>query len=96
MDFNCPACQKVINQQSVKCNKLASHFLSWQGKRIWRIRFLNRYAYQYLTEHEYHELVEETPLILSNATYWDDFNPINFTGIDSKGGRSSIFGEASC
>ncbi|RXT05716.1 hypothetical protein [Ammoniphilus sp. CFH 90114] len=91
MDFYCPPCLKIVNQQKLKCNKLATHFISLKGKRIWRIRYLNRYAYQYITECQYEELVRDQPLILANATYWDDFNPHDYTGLDAKGSRSSIF-----
>lgn len=92
MEFYCPTCQKVVNEQKIQCEKLTSYFISMQGKRVWRIRFLNRYAYQYLTECQYQELVRNNqPAILSNAACWDDFNPDTFTGIDSRGARSSIF-----
>ncbi|MEW9669245.1 hypothetical protein [Ammoniphilus sp. 3BR4] len=91
MEFYCPPCQKVVNQQEVQCEKLTSYFISMQGKRIWRIRFLNRFAYQYLSECQYKDLTRDQPAILSNATYWDDFNPQTFTGIDARGTRSSIF-----
>lgn len=90
MDFYCPTCQKVIHPH-VDCDKLQVFFISMRGGRIWRIRFLNRYAYQYLSEQQYHDLIKNQDLILSNANCWDDFNPEDFTGLNSCGERTSIF-----
>lgn len=91
MEFYCAPCQKVTESFDNLCPKAFHWFSRANGEKIWRIRKLNEYAYQYLTDGEYFELSNESSLILSDVRSWDGFDSNTLTGIDSSGKRSSIF-----
>ncbi|MED0675508.1 hypothetical protein P4S93_12845 [Aneurinibacillus thermoaerophilus] len=91
MEFFCPPCRKVIDDSHPLCDQAQAWFYEASGKRLWRIRRLNEYAYQYVTDEEYSRLCAERPIILSEARSWEDFDCSSYTGIDSRGERTSIF-----
>jgi hypothetical protein len=91
MEGYCPICRKVISLSHPLCDQAEKWFHSASGKKVWRIRQLNRYAYEYVTEEEYNAMQEHNSLILSDARSWDDFDGSTFTGIDCRGERTSIF-----
>lgn len=91
MEFFCPPCQKVVDDSHHLCHQAQAWFYNANGKKLWRIRRLNQYAYQYITEDEYAHLCSGQSLILSEAQSFDDFDGISYTGVDSRGKRTSIF-----
>jgi hypothetical protein len=91
MEYYCPSCQKEVNDEFGMCDTSKDWFYSLQGQKIWRIRFLNRFAYQFLSEQQYQAMMEEKPLILSDASYWEQFDLDTLTGVNSHGVRTSIF-----
>jgi hypothetical protein len=91
MEFFCPPCQKIVNSSHSLCKEAQAWFHEASGKKLWRIRRLNQYAYQYVTDEEYPQLCVGHPVILSEAQSWEDFDGHSFTGIDSRGERTSIF-----
>jgi hypothetical protein len=91
MEFYCAPCQKVTDSYNNLCPRAFDWFSRANGEKIWRIRKLNEYAYQYLTDEEYMKLSSGTSLILSEVRSWDGFDSTTLTGIDSSGKRTSIF-----
>jgi hypothetical protein len=91
MEFFCPPCQRIIDGSHSLCKQAKEWFHEASGKKLWRIRRLNQYAYQYVTEEEYSQLCAGHPVILSEARSWEDFDGHSFTGIDSRGERTSVF-----
>ena len=91
MNFICPLCEKNIDHTLKDCNKLKTWFYQLDGKSLWRIRLLNKYEYQFLTEEEFSMLKEN--VVLDEASQWILFDPATFTGINAIGDRTSIFTE---
>ncbi|MFT9849039.1 hypothetical protein [Aneurinibacillus sp. REN35] len=91
MEFCCPPCQKVIDTSHHLCQQAQNWFEEANGKRLWRIRRLNRYAYEYITDDEYAHLCDESSVFLSEARSFEHFDGISCTGVDSCGKRTSIF-----
>ncbi|GEN33359.1 MULTISPECIES: hypothetical protein [Aneurinibacillus] len=91
MEFFCPPCQKIIDDSHPLCHKAQAWFHEADGKKLWRIRQLNQYAYQYVTDEEYAHLYVGNPIVLSEARCWSRFDGRSCTGIDSRGERTSIF-----
>ncbi len=91
MNFVCPLCNKTINHTLENCNKIKSWFYQLNGKSIWRIRLLNKYDYQFLTEDEFNLLHSNENIYLDEANHWTYFDPETFSGINSIGIRTSIF-----
>jgi len=91
MRYICPLCEKAINHDEAKCEKKDEWFLKLSGKGIWRIRFLNKYEYQFLTDEDFQKLLAHPLTILDEANHWDNFNPSDYYGTNSVGIRTSIF-----
>lgn len=91
MEFICPPCQQVTDSTSHICQKANNWFNQVNGEKLWRIRRLTDYAFQYLTDEEYVQLTIASPLILSDVRSWEGFDSSTLTGIDSSGKRTSIF-----
>ncbi len=91
MEYICPSCQKAVSYGEKMCEASRDWFSSLKGKGIWRIRFVNRYAFQFLSQQQWQDRLEKGPLILSEACYWENFDPDTLSGVNSQGIRTSIF-----
>ncbi|MFV9511353.1 hypothetical protein [Tepidibacillus sp. LV47] len=91
MIYLCPICNKTLNQIEVECEKLHYWFAQLYRKRLWRIRYLNRYEYHFLSEDGFQQLQQQGPIILDEATHFEEFDPDTYSGITTSGNRVSIF-----
>jgi hypothetical protein len=92
MEYLCPTCHQVFQAEAEICPHLLSFFASLHGKKVWRIRYLHRYAYEFLSDEQFQAMVNEKPLIVSEAMCVEDFNAATCTGVNSIGKIVSIFG----
>ena len=92
MKIICPLCGKSIDHQDNDCDKKHLWFKDLKGKRLWRVRYIHKYEYQFFTEEEF-QLLHTDGAILDESVHWDDFDPTSLSGIDSLGDRSPIFKE---
>ncbi|GBF10216.1 hypothetical protein [Tepidibacillus sp. HK-1] len=91
MKFVCPLCNKKINDFAGRCEKLIEWFSNLDGKGLWRIRYLNHYEYQFLTDEDFLSLQSKEMVILDEANHWQEFDPKTLSGVNSVGQRTSIF-----
>ena len=99
MMYICPLCNdKIIDHPHQNCGKAEefcdkkySWFIQLKGRGIWRIRYLNKYEYQFFTEEDFLIFQANGFIILDEAVFWEDFDPVSYTGLNSVGIRTSIF-----
>jgi len=91
MEYLCPLCEKKLNHFEDGCDKLHQWFKQLQGKTLWRIRYLSRYEYLFLSEDDFLRLQKRGGMILDEATHWDEFDHDTYSGITTAGIRMSIF-----
>ncbi|TCS79388.1 hypothetical protein [Tepidibacillus fermentans] len=93
MEYLCPLCEKKLTKIEEGCEKLHQWFAELKGKTLWRIRYLNKYEYIFLSEDDFQRLQQQGAMILDETTHWEQFDPDNFSGITTSGDRVSIFEE---
>ncbi|WP_301168747.1 hypothetical protein [Brevibacillus nitrificans] len=91
MEYICFTCQQVFETGMQPCQHLAAFFASLQGQKIWRLRFLNRYAYEFYSDPQIQQLLAEYPLMVSEVLCVDEFDCKTHTGVNALGTRVSIF-----
>jgi len=92
MEYRCLICQQVFQVGAGLCPHLALLFASLQGQKVWRIRFLHRYAYEFYSDEQIQEMVREQPLQVSEVMCLEAFNAKTFMGVNALGKHVSIFG----
>lgn len=91
MEYACLACQQVFAPGMELCAHLQQFFASLQGQKIWRIRFLHRYTYEFYSDPQIQELVRDQPLMVSEVLCVEQFDNRTYTGLNALGDRVSIF-----
>ncbi len=91
MEWVCPICQKICISNQEICEHAASLFRALNGKTIWRIRFFNKFYYQFLSDEQYEALLRGKTLIFSEVAQLFQFHAQTWTGVNALGKKVSIF-----
>lgn len=90
VEYTCLTCQQVFASEKGLCPHLQQFFTSAEGQKIWRIRLLHRYAYEFYSDSQMQELVREQPLMVSEVLCVEQFDTRTYTGLNALGQRVSI------
>lgn len=91
MEYFCQTCQHVFETEAELCPHLSQFFTRLHGQKLWRIRFLHRYAYEFYSDSQLQELLSNRPLMVSEVLCVDQFDSRTFSGRNALGARVSIF-----
>ncbi len=101
MKYICPLCKKNIidhpqqccgeSESQHSCNRKDQWFFQLKGKGLWRIRYINKFEFQFFTDEDFLTLQTIGHIILDDASHWKDFDPNSYTGLNEIGQRTSIF-----
>ncbi|RNB88702.1 hypothetical protein EDM59_06225 [Brevibacillus nitrificans] len=91
VEYICLTCQQIVESRKDLCTHLQQFFASLQGQKIWRIRFLHRYAYEFYSDLQIKDLISEQPLMVSEVMCVEEFDPRTYTGVNTMGKSVSIF-----
>ncbi|WP_312108131.1 hypothetical protein [Brevibacillus reuszeri] len=91
MEYRCPKCQQVFQAEAEFCPHLAQFFASLHGQKVWRIRFLHRYAFEFYSDAQIQAMVAAEPLNVSEVVCIEEFDAKTFMGINALGKHVSIF-----
>jgi hypothetical protein len=91
VEYYCLTCRHVFAPGQELCGHLQQLFTSVQGEKIWRIRFLHRFAYEFYSDGQIQELIRDQPLMVSEVLCVDQFDTRTHTGLNAIGQRVSIF-----
>ncbi|WP_289141391.1 hypothetical protein [uncultured Brevibacillus sp.] len=91
MEYRCPDCQQIFQAEAGLCPHLMQFLEALHGQKVWRIRFLHRYAFEFYSDAQIQDMVKTEPLNVSEVMCIDAFNAKTLQGVNSLGKQVSLF-----